>query len=238
MAEQKKYAILDTDFVSKANIIKTESHVLADEVLAFSGYSFFCHQKMKEELADHGRRDAQVWLENKIKSGIIGIKAKLSEDDDPELCEVDITKKVVVDKSTRKIISQLSKYYEIAKKDYGYDDNKIFCFVLRPEYVGKLNLDDYLNGEQYTQISYEKLHKFFNNVLQEIHKQKKQGKSVFIEDEDICYLNQFCKALHKHTKAVDDEFRTDMLIRMKARIDEINKAKPTSAVQPVLPNNN
>ena len=34
MAEQQKYAILDTDFVSKANIIKTESHVLADEVLA------------------------------------------------------------------------------------------------------------------------------------------------------------------------------------------------------------
>lgn len=183
-------------------------------------------------------KDYCIILENKIKSGINGIKAKLSEDDDPELCEVDITKKVVVDKSTRKIISQLSKYYEIAKKDYGYDDNKIFCFVLRPEYVGKLNLDDYLNGEQYTQISYEKLHKFFNNVLQEIHKQKKQGKSVFIEDEDICYLNQFCKALHKHTKAVDDEFRTDMLIRMKARIDEINKAKPTSAVQPVLPNNN
>ena len=71
MAEQQKYAILDTDFVSKANIIKTESHVLADEVLAFPGYSFFCHQKMKEELADHGRRDAQVWLENKIKSGEI-----------------------------------------------------------------------------------------------------------------------------------------------------------------------
>ena len=49
MAEQQKYAILDTDFVSKTNIIKTESHVLADEVLAFPGYSFFCHQKMKGE---------------------------------------------------------------------------------------------------------------------------------------------------------------------------------------------
>ena len=49
MAELQKYAILDTDFVSKANIIKTESHVLADEVLVFPGYSFFCHQKMKGE---------------------------------------------------------------------------------------------------------------------------------------------------------------------------------------------
>ena len=71
MAGQQKYAILDTDFVSKANIIKTETHVLADEVLAFPGYSFFCHQKMKEELEDHGGREAQVWLENKIESGEI-----------------------------------------------------------------------------------------------------------------------------------------------------------------------
>ena len=54
MTEQRKYAILDTDFVSKANIIKTENRMLADEVLAFPGYSFFCHHKMKEELGDHG----------------------------------------------------------------------------------------------------------------------------------------------------------------------------------------
>lgn len=40
MDEERKYAILDTDFVSKANIIKTENRVLADEVLAFPGYSF------------------------------------------------------------------------------------------------------------------------------------------------------------------------------------------------------
>lgn len=175
-----------------------------------------------------------IILENKIKSGINGIKAKLSEDDDPKLCKVDTTKKVVVDKSTGKIISQLSKYYEIAKNK----DDEIFCFVLRPEYVGKLNLDDYRYGEQYTQISYKELYKFFNAVLEDVHEKKKQGELVFIEDEDICYLNQFCKALYKHTKAVDDEFRTDMLIRMKARIDDIKKVKPMSAVQPVLPNNN
>lgn len=71
MTEQRKYAILDTDFVSKANIIKTENRMLADEVLAFPGYSFFCHQKMKEELGDHGSRVAQSWLQNKIESGEI-----------------------------------------------------------------------------------------------------------------------------------------------------------------------
>lgn len=40
MADQRKYAILDTDFVSKANIIKTEGRVLADEVFAFRDILF------------------------------------------------------------------------------------------------------------------------------------------------------------------------------------------------------
>ena len=71
MAEEIKCAILDTDFVFKANIIKAESSVLADEVLEFPDYQFFCHQKMKEELEDHGTREAQLWLERKIGSGEI-----------------------------------------------------------------------------------------------------------------------------------------------------------------------
>lgn len=71
MAEQIKYAILDTDFVSKANIIRAKDTVLADEVLAFPGHKFFCHQKMKEELKDHGTQAAQAWLEAKIASGEI-----------------------------------------------------------------------------------------------------------------------------------------------------------------------
>ena len=40
MTDAVKYAILDTDFVSKANIIRIETQVLADEVLAFPGYRF------------------------------------------------------------------------------------------------------------------------------------------------------------------------------------------------------
>lgn len=71
MSATVKYAILDTDFVSKANIIKTETHVLGDEVLDFPGYCFFCHQKMKEELADHGTRPALEWLDRMIEQGRI-----------------------------------------------------------------------------------------------------------------------------------------------------------------------
>ena len=71
MSELAKYAILDTDFVSKANIIKRGDRVLADEVLAFPGYRFFCHQKMKEELDDHGTNEAQAWLQRKTDAGEI-----------------------------------------------------------------------------------------------------------------------------------------------------------------------
>ena len=35
------------------------------------GYSFFCHQKMREELSDHGTGSAQTWLANKIVWEII-----------------------------------------------------------------------------------------------------------------------------------------------------------------------
>lgn len=71
MSEVARYAILDTDFVSKANIIRAQGRVLADEVLSFQGYKFFCHQKMKDELGDHGTRAAQGWLDQKIASGEI-----------------------------------------------------------------------------------------------------------------------------------------------------------------------
>ena len=71
MPDELKYAILDTDFVSKANIISTKEHALADEVLAFPGYRFFCHQKMKEELSDHGTLPAQAWLDSMVADGTI-----------------------------------------------------------------------------------------------------------------------------------------------------------------------
>lgn len=71
MNELVRYAILDTDFVSKANIIKSNNRVLADEVLAFPGYRYYCHQKMKMELSDHGTSAAQEWLNQKIANGDI-----------------------------------------------------------------------------------------------------------------------------------------------------------------------
>ena len=129
MAEQQKYAILDTDFVSKANIIKTESHVLADEVLAFSGYSFFCHQKMKEELEDHGGREAQVWLENKIESGEI-------------VCYSD-----------DKILSEMNRYIHNSCFSYYRSFLKQGCDIFSAEFYNQYftPLDEMMDSGEYDQ---------------------------------------------------------------------------------------
>ena len=73
MSVMVRYAILDTDFTSKANIVKTERGTLADEVFSFPDYRFFCHQKMREELENHGTNEAKEWLDCKIETGEIGL---------------------------------------------------------------------------------------------------------------------------------------------------------------------
>lgn len=64
MTEEKRYdAILDTDFVAKTNIIQADSgDVLADRVLEFPGYRFYCHQMMEQELDDHGTNAANIFI--------------------------------------------------------------------------------------------------------------------------------------------------------------------------------
>ncbi|SFO30015.1 hypothetical protein SAMN04487831_11748 [Pseudobutyrivibrio sp. UC1225] len=70
MSELVKYAILDTDFVSKANIICSNGCMLADEVLRFPHYKFACHLKMMEELNYHNV-GAGRWLQTRIETGEI-----------------------------------------------------------------------------------------------------------------------------------------------------------------------
>ena len=71
MIKQIKHAILDTDFVSKANIFRKDERTLGDEVLDFPDYQFFCHAKMVQELSDHGSLEAAIWLKQKIECGKI-----------------------------------------------------------------------------------------------------------------------------------------------------------------------
>ena len=54
MGKDKKYALLDTDFIYKSHLARnSDDHTLIEFVLEFSDYEFFCHDMVKEELKRH-----------------------------------------------------------------------------------------------------------------------------------------------------------------------------------------
>lgn len=67
------YAVLDTDFISKAISIRNGMHILADEILSFPGYAFYCHEKVRGELHGKGTDEAAEWLRQMTESGTISL---------------------------------------------------------------------------------------------------------------------------------------------------------------------
>lgn len=80
MKIDKKYASLDADFLYKSHLARnTKNHTLADFVIEFMDYEFFCHEMIKRELTRHTViPDPNPWLEDKIKNG----RVKLFSDRD------------------------------------------------------------------------------------------------------------------------------------------------------------
>lgn len=89
MGIDKKYALLDTDFLYKSHLARNaKNHTLTDFVIEFTEYEFFCHEMIKKELSRHELNpDPNPWLEEKVKTG----KVKLYTD--------------------REIVSELGKLY-------------------------------------------------------------------------------------------------------------------------------
>ncbi len=165
-------------------------------------------------------KDFCIILENKIKSGINGIKLydknkeedeQITKEDKTLYKEVNLAFKsgvlVYKDNNQAKIVSQLSKYYVLTKKGDkekgidGYNEEQIHCFIIKPDYH-TLNLDRYYSGDKYTQINYSAVYNCF---------------AMFQPDKnanDYPYLAEFIKALYKHTQDADNEFRNEMLKRM------------------------
>lgn len=75
MGVDKKYALLDTDFLYKSQVARNAAnHTLTDFVMEFTDYEFFCHVMIKEELTRHEVvPDPTPWLEDKIQSGTLKI---------------------------------------------------------------------------------------------------------------------------------------------------------------------
>lgn len=67
-----KYALLDTDFISKMHMIqKDNDNHLIDRIMELPEYQFFCHAQIRAELFRHNVSGAVEWLENKISLGRI-----------------------------------------------------------------------------------------------------------------------------------------------------------------------
>lgn len=70
--QKDKYALLDTDFISKMHIIQkdAENHLI-DRIMELPRYHFFCHSQIRVELSRHNISGSMEWLEDKISAGRI-----------------------------------------------------------------------------------------------------------------------------------------------------------------------
>lgn len=62
-----KYALLDTDFISKMHLIrKDEQNKLIDKIMSIPNYTFYCHKQISVELLRHNIAGAPEWFEAKV----------------------------------------------------------------------------------------------------------------------------------------------------------------------------
>lgn len=67
--QKDKYALLDTDFISKTHIIQKDAdNHLIDRIMELPGYQFFCHSQIRTELSRHNITGTVKWLDNKIST--------------------------------------------------------------------------------------------------------------------------------------------------------------------------
>ncbi len=73
MEVEKKYALLDTDFLYKSHLARNEiNHTLTELIIEFEDYSFYCHEMIKDELTKRViTPDPNPWLEGKIAAGAV-----------------------------------------------------------------------------------------------------------------------------------------------------------------------
>ena len=48
---KEKYALLDTDFISKTHLIRKDNeNRMIDRIIEMPGYQFYCHEQIRNEL--------------------------------------------------------------------------------------------------------------------------------------------------------------------------------------------
>lgn len=68
----EKYALLDTDFISKMHLIrKDDQNKLIDKIMVMPNYTFYCHEQISVELLRHNTVGPLEWFKGKVKSKLI-----------------------------------------------------------------------------------------------------------------------------------------------------------------------
>ncbi len=84
---KEKYALLDTDFISKTHLIrKDDQNKMIDRIMEMKGYRFYCHEQIRTELARHNIGNSPEWLKDKISNGLVHCVS--DEDMMDELCSI------------------------------------------------------------------------------------------------------------------------------------------------------
>jgi len=137
--QKEKYALLDTDFISKMYMIQknADSHLI-DNIMEMPGYRFYCHNQIRAELSRHNVPSAVEWLEDRISSG--KIKCYRDENILNELESVygEMACGLYADLLKKACQAYSEGYYEsgfgeLQKIDYGK--------ISKPEFMEKLNVD-------------------------------------------------------------------------------------------------
>ena len=67
-----KYALLDTDFISKMHLIRKDEHnKLIDIIISMPNYTFYCHKQICVELLRHNIAGAPEWFSDKVTEKVI-----------------------------------------------------------------------------------------------------------------------------------------------------------------------
>lgn len=67
---KKKYALLDTDFISKTHLIrKDDDNKLIELIVQLPDYEFYCHEQIRIELLRHNIAGSPEWLTEQIATG-------------------------------------------------------------------------------------------------------------------------------------------------------------------------
>lgn len=118
MTNDREYALLDADFIIKANISRKDAdNCLLEWFSVDSLYQFVCHEKALDEVSVHDNCGASSWLENAISTG--KVKQYTDKDIVDELCDfygvagIEYYKKFLEDSCN----SMSSSFYETYYRD-------------------------------------------------------------------------------------------------------------------------